>query len=67
MQQWMMKAKEFGEPVQLPSHKEERGWYYFFDVHNWRRERVSASLHGFESDFPLSLGRIHINMDGRAD
>lgn len=48
MQQWMMKAKEFGEPVQLPSNKEERGWYYFFDVHSWRRERVSSALSGHE-------------------
>lgn len=36
-----MKAKEFGEPQPLPSQKEERGYYYFFDVNNWRRERVS--------------------------
>lgn len=42
MQQWMMKAKEYGDPVPLPSAKEERGWYYFFDVNNWRRERVSG-------------------------
>lgn len=44
MQQWMMKAKEFGEPVQLPSQKEERGWYYFFDVQNWKRERKEFIL-----------------------
>ena len=36
-----MKAKEFGEPQPLASQKEERGYYYFFDVNNWRRERVS--------------------------
>lgn len=40
LQQWMMKAKEFGEPQMLPSMKEERGYYYFFDANNWRRERV---------------------------
>ena len=44
MQSWMMKAKEFGEPVQLPSQKEERGWYYFFDVQNWKRERKEFIL-----------------------
>ena len=44
LQQWMMKAKEFGEPQPLPSQKEERGYYYFFDVNNWRRERVSLLL-----------------------
>ncbi|KAL9081859.1 MAG: hypothetical protein Q9159_006961 [Coniocarpon cinnabarinum] len=44
MQQWMMKAKEFGEPVQLPSQKEERGWYYFFDLQNWKRERKEFIL-----------------------
>ncbi|KAI9718175.1 MAG: hypothetical protein M1828_006807 [Chrysothrix sp. TS-e1954] len=40
LQQWMMKAKELGEPQMLQSMKEERGWYYFFDVNNWRRERM---------------------------
>ena len=44
MQQWMMKAKEFGEPVQLPSQKEERGWYYFFDLQNWKRDRKEFIL-----------------------
>ena len=45
LQQWMMKAKELGEPVPIQGQKEdergERGYYYFFDVNNWRRERVS--------------------------
>lgn len=41
LQQWMMKAKEFGDPVQLQSMREERGFYYFFNPSNWTRERVS--------------------------
>lgn len=45
LQQWMMKAKELGEPVPILGQKDdergERGFYYFFDVNNWRRERVS--------------------------
>lgn len=44
LQQWMMKAKEFGDPQQLPSQREERGYYYFFDVNNWRRDRVSGMV-----------------------
>lgn len=42
--QWMMKAKEFGDPQQLPSGKEERGWYYFFDQIKWKRERKEFIL-----------------------
>ena len=41
LQQWMQKAKELGEPMTLASMKEERGYYYFFDPHSWRQERVS--------------------------
>jgi len=51
----MMKAKEFGEPVQLPTGKEERGYYYFFDVQNWRRERVSVNeINACELQTPYS-------------
>ena len=39
LQQWMMKDPDLPAPIRL-SPKEERGWYLFFDVNNWRRERV---------------------------
>jgi CCR4-NOT transcription complex subunit 2 len=39
LQQWMMKDPDLPAPIRL-SPKEERGWYLFFDVTNWRRERV---------------------------
>lgn len=42
LQQWMMKAKEFGEPVISPSRQEERGLYYFWNASEWRRDRVSV-------------------------
>lgn len=41
LQQWMMKDPDLPAPIRL-SPKEERGWYLFFDVNNWRRERVCA-------------------------
>ena len=44
LQQWMMKAKEFGEPVQSQSRQEERGVYYFWNANEWRRDRVSATV-----------------------
>ncbi|KAI8938559.1 hypothetical protein NX059_004442 [Plenodomus lindquistii] len=40
LRQWMMKDPDLPAPIRL-SPKEERGWYLFFDVGNWRRERVS--------------------------
>lgn len=43
LQQWMMKDPDLPAPIRL-SPKEERGWYLFFDVTNWRRERVSACM-----------------------
>jgi CCR4-NOT transcription complex subunit 2 len=39
LQQWMMKDPDLAAPMRL-SPKEEHGWYLFFDVKNWRRERV---------------------------
>jgi CCR4-NOT transcription complex subunit 2 len=35
----MMKDPDLAAPMRL-SPKEEHGWYLFFDVKNWRRERV---------------------------
>lgn len=51
LQQWMMKAKEFGDPVQLQSMREERGYYYFFNPNNWTRERkyYFSHSHGLHS------------------
>jgi len=42
LQQWMMKDPDLPQPARL-SPKVERGWYIFFDVTNWRRERVYPS------------------------
>ena len=39
LQQWMTKDNDMPQPTRVSS-KEERGWYQFFDVNNWRRERV---------------------------
>ncbi|ORY09513.1 hypothetical protein BCR34DRAFT_625700 [Clohesyomyces aquaticus] len=41
LQQWMMKDPDLPQPMRI-SPKEERGWYLFFDVTNWRRERSGA-------------------------
>ncbi|OAG04225.1 uncharacterized protein CC84DRAFT_895253 [Paraphaeosphaeria sporulosa] len=43
LQQWMMKDPDLPAPVRL-SPKVERGWYLFFDVTNWRRERREFEL-----------------------
>lgn len=43
LQQWMMKDPDLPSPIRL-SPKEERGWYLFFDVGNWRRERREFEL-----------------------
>ncbi|KAF2199203.1 hypothetical protein GQ43DRAFT_450436 [Delitschia confertaspora ATCC 74209] len=43
LQQWMMKDPDLPQPVRI-SPKEERGWYLFFDVTNWRRERREFEL-----------------------
>lgn len=43
LRQWMMKDPDLPAPIRL-SPKEERGWYLFFDVGNWRRERVRFFL-----------------------
>ena len=39
LRQWMMKDQGMGGPPVRISDKQERGWYIFFDVGNWRRER----------------------------
>ncbi|KAL1800043.1 hypothetical protein ACET3X_000385 [Alternaria dauci] len=43
LQQWMMKDPDLAAPMRL-SPKEEHGWYLFFDVKNWRRERKEFDL-----------------------
>jgi len=43
LRQWMMKDPDLPAPIRL-SPKEERGWYLFFDVGNWRRERREFEL-----------------------
>lgn len=42
LRQWMMKDPNFGAPMRI-NEKQERGYYVFFDVNNWRRERVSSN------------------------
>lgn len=39
LRQWMMKDTQFGGPPTRINPQQERGWYVFFDVGNWRRER----------------------------
>jgi CCR4-NOT transcription complex subunit 2 len=48
LQQWMMKDPDLPQPIRI-SPKEERGWYLFFDVTNWRRERVCLMLRNLAS------------------
>jgi CCR4-NOT transcription complex subunit 2 len=43
LQQWMTKDPDLPQPTRT-SPKEERGWYLFFDVMNWRRERVRQAV-----------------------
>ncbi|CAI6337558.1 unnamed protein product [Periconia digitata] len=43
LQQWMMKDPDLPAPTRL-SPKLEHGWYLFFDVTNWRRERREFDL-----------------------
>lgn len=43
LRQWMMKDPDLPQPIRI-SQKEERGWYLFFDVTNWRRERREFEL-----------------------
>jgi CCR4-NOT transcription complex subunit 2 len=43
LQQWMMKDPDLPQPIRT-TPTQERGWYLFFDVTNWRRERVSSVL-----------------------
>jgi len=43
LQQWMMKDPDLAAPIRI-SPKEEHGWYLFFDVKNWRRERKEFDL-----------------------
>ncbi|QDS69799.1 hypothetical protein FKW77_010424 [Venturia effusa] len=39
LKQWMMKDTQFGGAPTRISQQQERGYYIFFDVINWRRER----------------------------
>jgi hypothetical protein len=43
LQQWMMKDPDLPQPIRT-TPTQERGWYLFFDVTNWRRERVSLAM-----------------------
>jgi CCR4-NOT transcription complex subunit 2 len=42
LQQWMMKDPDLPQPIRT-TPTQERGWYLFFDVTNWRRERVRST------------------------
>ncbi|KAH7382728.1 hypothetical protein DE146DRAFT_681711 [Phaeosphaeria sp. MPI-PUGE-AT-0046c] len=43
LQQWMMKDPDLPQPIRT-TPTQERGWYLFFDVTNWRRERSLTAL-----------------------
>ncbi|KAH3915506.1 hypothetical protein HBH56_075510 [Parastagonospora nodorum] len=43
LQQWMMKDPDLPPPIRT-TPTQERGWYLFFDVTNWRRERREFEL-----------------------
>jgi len=60
LQQWMMKAKEYGEPVMSQSRQDERGFYYFWNVNEWRRERVSRYFQAvLEQLLTIVTERVH--------
>ncbi|EON68262.1 hypothetical protein W97_07520 [Coniosporium apollinis CBS 100218] len=44
LRQWMRKDEQFGNTQRI-SEKEERAYYIFFDVNNWRKERREILLH----------------------
>ena len=56
LQQWMMKDPDLPAPIRI-SPKVERGWYLFFDVTNWRRERVSTHIIGTINTLLTSIKR----------
>ncbi|KAF2748757.1 hypothetical protein M011DRAFT_421050 [Sporormia fimetaria CBS 119925] len=50
VQQWMMKDPELPPPVRI-SQRLEHGWYIFFDVMNWRKERRECDLNYDDLDW----------------
>ncbi|PSN69278.1 hypothetical protein BS50DRAFT_491107 [Corynespora cassiicola Philippines] len=79
LQQWMMKDPDLPQPIRI-SPKEERGWYLFFDVTNWRRERVCVAFHDLlltmtsdasliftMSSIPEQDTRIYLSLKGLYD
>jgi CCR4-NOT transcription complex subunit 2 len=48
-QQWLTKAKEYGEPILSQNRQEERGWYYFWNVNEWKRDKVSPAVYPFDT------------------
>ncbi|KAF2424486.1 hypothetical protein EJ08DRAFT_413458 [Tothia fuscella] len=57
LRQWMQKDPNSAPPVQI-NDKQERGWYVFFDVINWRRER---------REFVLDYDLMHPKMSQQAN
>lgn len=62
LQQWMMKDPDLPQP-QRTSQKEEHGWYLFFDVINWRRERVCLACQTVEFQLTLMQRDFTLNYD----
>ncbi len=59
----MMKDTSYGMPMRV-SDKQERGFYIFFDVTNWRRERVGLFLSSSVAGLIVNLQReILLNYD----
>lgn len=62
LQQWMMKDPDLPAPIRI-SQREERGWYLFFDVTNWRRERVCSSEYFAEAILTIMQREFDLNYD----
>lgn len=58
LQQWMKKATEHGDPQSLPSMKEERGFYWFFDANSWQPAKKEFILNYEHLYHPPDLGQI---------
>ena len=72
LQQWMMKDPDLPAPIRV-TPKQERGWYLFFDVVNWRRERVrfhaereSPLLTNMQREFELNYDHLDQRHGGPA-
>lgn len=70
MHMWMMKDSQFANPPRKLTEKTEFGWYIFFDINNWRRERREITLNYDDLDTRFSTmgggGAVGAGVNGQA-